>query len=809
MSLRIIPIVIICLLFSSILHSDNLPLQLSLRFPDVPRAAIAGSDALVLNPAALYLNQPLSVAGYHSFGKDDFSGDNGYLISAAGLGFGYQRLSLGLGDPVKRLDFAASSRLFRNLYTGISYTYYKSNWKDIDKAHSWNYSFLYHFGRKAAISLQAENINKHRFYSEKSAVGYIFSGAYRPIGELITIGGNASMYSGQKISDIDWRLSTRANVRKGLAVFAALGNDGSFGVGLELQFGRVQAGGESFCDNDAKYTGSTLYGSLSAASREQLISHYRSILHVDLAGEIPEESIKPFFWKKAPPTVYQKLSKIEAARTDPQVSGLFLTIRNPQIGWGRLADFREAVKDFRASGKPVVAYLGPSSGNGAYYLASASDKVYMLPVDALYLTGLRAEVTFYKGAMDKLGIEAEMERSGKYKSYPEVLTDTTMSPAFREAIEVLLDDLYGQMLAESGADRNIEVAKLSALIDSGPFTSVQAESLRLVDGRFYSHELEAKIPEMYGEYYGILSESEYMHTPRFRERFGEPPQIAIIAIDGGIVKGASGFDYLDGSTAGSATVVSAIRSARQDSDVRAIVVRLNTPGGDAIASDLIWAELSEARKSKPVIVSMSDVCASGGYYIASASDKVFLQPTTVTGSIGVFSGKANIAGLYSKLGLHTETVVRGKHANMFSLTQPLTDEERAIVRRHVMDMNSRFISVVAEGRMLSIDSVAAVAQGRTWSGERALALGLADTTGSILDAVELARQKSNIPDNDFVVVEMPQRRLIPRLTSLAMAAFAKTLGIENSNPLAALKTGFLSVDRTDLQMRMPYNLSIE
>lgn len=775
----------------------------------MPRAAIAGSDALVLNPAALYLNQPLAVAGYHSFGKDDFSGDNGYLVSAAGLGFGYQRLSLGLIDPVKRLDFAASSRIFRNLYTGISYTYYKSNWKDIDKAHSWNYSFLLHLGRTAAVSFQAENINKHKFYGEESAVGYILSGAYRPFGELVTFGGNASLYSGQKVSDVDWRLSTRANIRKGLAVFAAIDNDGTFGAGLELQFGRVQVGGESFCDNDAKYTGSTLYGSLSAASREQLIRHYRSVLHVDLAGEIPEESIKPFFWKKAPQTVYQKLSKIEAARTDPQISGLFLTIRNPQIGWARLADFRDAMKDFRASGKPVVAYLGPSSGNGAYYLASASDKVYMLPVDALYLTGLRAEVTFYKGAMDKLGIEAEMERSGKYKSYPEVLTDTTMSPAFREAIEVLLDDLFGQMLAESATDRKIDVVKLSALIDGGPFTSVQAESLRLVDGRFYSHELEAKIPEMFGDHYGILSESGYLHTAKFRERFGEPPQIALIAIDGGIVKGASGFDYLEGSTAGSATVVSAIRFARQNSDIRAIVVRLNTPGGDAIASDLIWAELSEARKFKPVIVSMSDVCASGGYYIASASDQIFLQPNTITGSIGVFSGKANTAGLYAKLGLHTEAITRGKHANMFSMTQPFSDEERAIVRRHVMDMNSRFTSVVAEGRRLSIDSVTAIAQGRTWSGVRALKLGLADTTGGILDAVELARQKANIPDNDFVVVEMPQRRLIPRLTNLAMSAMAKTLGMDDSGQLAALKSAMPSGDRTSLQMRMPYSLSIE
>lgn len=809
MSFRISSSLIITILLMVSLRAANLPLQLSLKFPDVPHAAISGSDALVLNPAALYLNQELTVAAYHGFGNDDFSGDNALLISVAGLGFGYQKLALNLSDPVKRFDFSASSRLLRNLYTGISYTYYKSDWDAIDKAHAWNYSLLYHAGRQAAISLQAENVNKHNFYGEKSAVGYILSAAYRPVGEILTIGANARMFSGQKIDDVDWRFSARANLRAGLAVVAAVDNDGTFGAGLELQFGRVSAGGESFFDNDAKYTGSTVHGSLSAASRDQLISHYHSVLHVDLSGDIPEESVKPFLWRKSPPTVFQKLSKIEAAGADPEISGLLLTIRNPAIGWGRLADFREAVKDFRATGKPVVAYLGASSGNGAYYLAAAADKVYMLPVDALYLTGLRAEVTFYKGAMDKLGVEAEMERSGKYKSYPEVLTDTTMSPEFREAIEVLLDDLYGQITTEAAADREVDTGRFRTIVDNGPFTSVQAESLKLVDGRFYSHELESKIPELFGEYYGVLSETKYGNTPRYRERWGEPPQIAIITVSGGIVKGGSGYDYLEGSTAGSGTIVAAIRAARKNADVRAIVVRLNTPGGDAIASDLIWGELEEARKTKPVIVSMSDVCASGGYYIASASDEIFVQPTTITGSIGVFAGKANLAGLYSKLGLHTETIVRGKHANMFSVTQPYTEEERAIVRRHVRDMNSRFAAVVSEGRNLSVDSVTAVAQGRTWSGLRALDLGLADTVGSVLDAVELARQKANIPDDDFVVVEMPQRRLIPRLTNLALMTIARTIGLDADSPLAALRTALPPTAGSNLQMRMPYNLTIE
>ena len=809
MSTRFPLIVILCAFVYSGAIAGNPPLQLSLRFPDIPYAAISGTEGLVLNPASLFLNQEVSVAGYHSFGKDDFNGDNGYFLSAAGLGVGYQRLSLGLTEPVKRYDFAASSKLIRNFYTGISYTYYKSDWKDIDKAHAWNYSLLFHAHRMLSVGFQAQNINKHKFYGEKSAIGYILSTAFRPRGEMITIGANVGMYSGQKMSDANWRLSARAKVKKGLSIYAGIDNLGTFGAGLEMQFGRVSGGGESFFDNDAEYTGSTIHGSLSAAKREQLISQHKSILHVDLSGEIPEEASKPFLWTKPTPTVFQKLSRIKSAKTDPEVRGLFLTIRNPAIGWGRLSDFRETLKDFRRSGKPVVAYLGASPGNGAYFLASAADKIYMLPVDALYLTGLRAEVTFYKGAMDKLGIEAEMERSGKYKSYPEVFTDTTMSPEFREAVSVVLDDLYEQITNETAAGRGLRPEALREMIDKGPFTSTQAESLRLVDGRFYSHEFETKIPEMFGSSYDVIPESQYTAAPKFRERFCEPPEIALITVEGGIVKGGSGSDIIEGSTSGSATVASAVRAARIDPAVRAIVVRMNTPGGDAIASDLIWGELNEARKSKPVIVSMSDVCASGGYYIAAASDQVFLQPTTVTGSIGVFSGKANLSELYSKVGLHTETITRGKHANMFSWTQPFSDEERSIVKRQVSDLYTRFASIVADGRKLAIDSVRSIGQGRVWSGQRALELGLADTVGSVLDAIEMARQRAQIKDDDYVVVEMPQRKFVPRLTNLALSTLARSVGIGGDSPLAALRSLGAANFGAEMQMRMPYQLKIE
>lgn len=781
---------------------------MSLRFPDISAAAITGTHGVVLNPAALFVNQDIAISGYHSFGKDDFSGDDAVLFSAAGLGFGYQRLDLNLPASVSRYDFAASTKLMRNLYAGASYVYYKTDVGAIDKAHSWNFSLLFHAARSASVSLQAQNINKQRFFGEESAIDYSLSTAIRPLGEILTVGADLYTYSGWRMDETDWRLSANLRARRAMNIFASLRNDGTFGAGLEFQFGHASAGGESFFDSDAKYTGSTIYGTLSSASRDQVIRGPRSILHVDFSGKIPEESSKPFLWGKGATTVYQKIEKIRAAAKDPKIRAMLVTVRNPEIGWARLRDFREAIADFQKAGKRVIAYLGPSVGNGGYYMASVADGVYMQPVDALYLTGLSAQVTFYKGTMDKLGIEAEMERAEEYKNYPEVLTDTTMSPPFRESIETILDDLYEQIIAEIGDSRKITTERLKNIIDIGPFTSTQAESLGLIDGRFYTHELEDKLPELYDDYFAIIPEARYESAPKYRERFGEPPAIALIAIEGSIVKGGSGFDYLDGSTAGSGTITHSIRAARKDPDVKAIVVRINSPGGDAIAADLIWAELNEARKAKPTIVSMSDVCASGGYYIAAASDHILLEPTTITGSIGVFAGKANLQGLYSKVGLHTETVRRGKHAGMFSWSQPFSKEERAIVRRHVDDMYFRFTSVVSEGRQLPLDSVRTIAKGRTWSGSRALELGLADTQGSVLDAIKLAQQRAQIKDDDFVVVEMPRRRIVPSLTSMALSSLSSLIGIGNSDQLEALK---LLTDPLNggVQTRMPYEISIE
>ncbi|MCK4858181.1 MAG: signal peptide peptidase SppA, partial [candidate division Zixibacteria bacterium] len=807
--IRLIMVTILILAASLSLHAGQVPLTAEFAFPDIPHAAVVGTEGVVLNPAALYINKPIGIQFYHGFAEGDLSGDNAFLISTAGVGFAYQRLGLGYRAAVSRYDFAISSRVVRNIYTGTSYTYYKTDWDKLDKAHSWNYSIMWHVRRQFSASLQFQNLNRHTFGGEKTSVGYLLSAAFRPLGERLTIGANARLYGGQRLSEAEWRLSGRAYLKPGLLVYAGFGDKQRFGIGLEFHFGQAYGGSEVFFDKSGGYSRTTIYGGTSSATRESLIRGPRKILHVNLAGDIPEERSRKLLFGKSKETLYRTLAKIRSACNDPAIIGFLLTLKSPRLGWGKLSDFRREIVHFSESGKPVICCLGASPGTGSYYLASAADSIFMLPVDALYLIGLSAEVKFFAGTLDKLAIEPQIEKIGKYKNAPNLLTETSLTPEHREALEVLLDDIYGEVIGRTAVSRGITPSELESLVDRGPFTSIEAESLRLVDGRFYPGELTERLPEMFGGDWQLLPVNRFLNQPRYREGFGQRPRIALITVAGSITKGRSGSNPLTGKTAGSATLSAAIRQAGDDPAVRAIVVRLDTPGGDAIASDLIWGELVRARKKKPVIVSMSDVCASGGYYIASAADEIFVEPATVTGSIGVFAGKANLAGFYDKLGISTERIKRGKHAGMFSSSSPFSEEERALLRRHIGDLYNNFISIVANGRRLSVDSVDAIAQGRVWSGQRALQLGLADREGSLLAAIAAAAERADLREGEYEIEELPVQSWWPGLGNLLLSGISDLFADNFTSLIGDHSLLLFGEDNSLAQYRLPYSLRIE
>jgi len=360
--------------------------------------------------------------------------------------------------------------------------------------------------------------------------------------------------------------------------------------------------------------------------------------------------------------------------------------------------------------------------------------------------------------MDKLGISFEFERVGKYKSAVEPYSRTSLSEPAREAHEALLDDIYHELTTKIAEGRGITVEQVQELIDNGPYISVDAQTAGLIDEIAYEDELERIVDECIARHVRHVNLKSLVDRKYYRYSWGPAPQVALVYATGTILSGADRDDLLFGEVMGAQTVAAAIRQARGDRDVKAIVLRINSPGGSGIASDLIWREVKETTGVKPLVVSMSDAAASGGYYIACAADSVFASPATITGSIGVYFGKVSLAGLYDKIGINKEITTRGAHADMYGLNRSFTDDEREILRHQVDMFYDNFVKNVAEGRHRTAEEIDDIAQGRVWTGTAAKQIGLIDDYGGLPRAITAAAQMAGIDDEDYQVTLLPRPR---------------------------------------------------
>jgi protease IV len=522
----------------------------------------------------------------------------------------------------------------------------------------------------------------------------------------------------------------------------------------------------------------------------------QTYLALDLSGDIPEESPSDIgnFFERRPPSLRTLVESLDRAARDPKVTGVVVRVSSlPTSGWGQVQELRNAITRFRTSGKPAYAHL-EFCGNKEYYLATACTKVYAVPTALLDVTGLETEVTFFRGTLDKLGVQAQFEGVGKYKNAPNQFTEKGFTEPHREQMEALLDSLYAEYATGIAQARGLTPEQVQAVVDQGPYDAVSAKKAGLVDELLYRDELEQR-----------LSGAEPMKPGRYVKRsrstaFDSRPKVALVYAVGEIISGESQTSPFGGSFAGSDTIAGAIREAREDSGIKAILLRVDSPGGSGTASDVIWREVELARKSKPVVVSMGDVAASGGYYIAMGSDAIVAQPGTITGSIGVFGGKFSLRGLYDKIGLSKEVLTRGKAAALFSEYRPWSDEERQRIRALMVAFYDDFVAKAAKGRGKERDDVHQVAQGRVWTGAEAKRIGLVDHLGGMDVALDVAKQRARIAkDQDVRLVELPERKglfeqilerqeegaetILPR-DLRAMLRLAALLG--NGEPLARL-----------------------
>ncbi|HET9373104.1 MAG TPA: signal peptide peptidase SppA [Vicinamibacterales bacterium] len=482
-----------------------------------------------------------------------------------------------------------------------------------------------------------------------------------------------------------------------------------------------------------------------------------AVLRLNLDAPFPEIEPNDVFSQFAPEvrTLRSTINMVKRASRDSRIKGL---VFSPQVNgalWAQVQELRGAIAEFREAGKPVTAYL-EVGGPQEYYLASAASRIVMMPAGQLDISGLVTYEVFFRGALDKIGVVPDLLHIGDYKTASNTFTEKGFTPEHREMSQALNKDWFDQLVAAVAAGRKIDDAEARRRISGGPYLAQQALDAGLVDELAYADQLDDTEP--------MKGTREFKDTDYLRAGTTSPlarvpgARIALLYGTGTI---ASGRTSLDGSVLGSETFVEWLRKVRVDPSVRAIVVRIDSPGGSAVASEVMWRELQLTREVKPLVVSMGDVAASGGYYIAAPAHVIVAQPGTITGSIGVVTGKFVLKGALDKIGVGVDSVTDGGNAEIYSPFKTFSPGERAKIEEQMRATYDLFVSRVAQGRGKSESEVDAVARGRVWTGQQAKSLGLVDELGGLDAAIRIAQQRARLDTTKEVdlVVYPPKRSL--------------------------------------------------
>ncbi|QDU04985.1 Protease 4 [Gimesia chilikensis] len=521
-----------------------------------------------------------------------------------------------------------------------------------------------------------------------------------------------------------------------------------------------------------------LFQNVVSAAEEESKPIRENWAHIIIKGDYPEGPQMPGLFGDVTESLSKLTQRLEKASEDKSLSGVILHIKGTSVGWAKLNEIRQAIQKVRKKDKKVYAWI-ESGMTKDYMLATACDEIVMPESASLILLGLRAEVSFYKNLFDWLNVKPDVLRVGEYKSAAEPYTRTDMSPAFREEMEAILDNYYGQIVDTISKDRGLADNKVEAAIDAGPYMAADAKERGLIDHLAYEDQLpklitggdknkDVKIIKKYAKkrldtdfsgIAGLIKLMDLLAGIDSSQRIGSGPRIAVIYATGAIMSGSSSQGGLFGvNVLGSDTFIKAVEKAAKDDQVKAIVVRVDSPGGSALASDLMWRALEES--GKPLVVSMGDVAASGGYYISMGAERIFAEPGTLTGSIGVVGGKLAVEGLYNKIGITTSVISRGKNSGTFSPMTGFTESEKAAVTKLLHAVYKQFTEKAAEGRKMKYDQLEKLARGRVYTGEMALKIGLVDELGTLEEAIEYARKLGKIPEGDKF-----EKLILPRPTS--------------------------------------------
>ncbi|HBX51879.1 MAG: signal peptide peptidase SppA [Bacteroidetes bacterium RIFOXYA12_FULL_35_11] len=557
---------------------------------------------------------------------------------------------------------------------------------------------------------------------------------------------------------------------------------------------------------------------VSSTKDKQVFVKENTVLHIKLDKEITDRaSNNPFegmsLLSMKPETklgLTDILENLEKAKSDPNIKGIYLDVSAVEAGPATIEEIRNALLDFKTSKKFIISYADYYT-QGAYYLASVADKIYLNPQGLIEFKGLNAELMFYKGAIEKLGIEPQVIRHGKFKSAIEPFILDKMSPENREQTMTYMKSIWDHFIKGVSVQRSISVEDLNLYADSMTLRNAKiAVELKMADGVKYKDEIIAELKQLSGiaaeKELEIMSIGKYTNAPKTIDENKKiaKDRIAVIYATGQIDMGKG-----DSETIGSDGISEAIRKARLDKNVKAVVLRINSPGGSALASEVILREVILTKKVKPVIASMGDVAASGGYYIACAADTIIASPTTITGSIGVFGLMFNGKKLMNeKLGLTVDVVKTNAHSDIGTQFRAMTNDERNVIQHEVEQIYDVFITHVSEGRKIPKEQVDSVGQGRVWSGENALGIKLIDTYGGLNEAIKIAARMAKI--TDYRIKSLPEQKepfeqIMEQLSGDAsVSVIRKELG-ENYKYYKGIQN---VLRMRGVQARLPYDIDI-
>jgi protease-4 len=491
-------------------------------------------------------------------------------------------------------------------------------------------------------------------------------------------------------------------------------------------------------------------------SWRRLLRRRVDYVYLEISGELPEFAPKPPLAQRLagtrPPLSLATLrSRFQRIAHDPRTRGVVLVLRNISTGWATLQSLRDEMARLRSNGKRVVVYL-PGADTRTYFAACAADEVLMPETANLNLLGLLTEAVFLRDTLHMVGLEAEVTAVSPYKSGGDRFTRSDISPESREQLERLLDQRYAMLLAAIATDRGMDdSAAVRALVDGAPYSAPEAHRLNLIDGVGYEDELEARLAQQAGvEKIRLRRWRAARRMLRLPYRRYQKRVVAVLSLEGAIMPGRSRVvpvpvPLLGGRQVGNESVAQALRQIEQNERIAALVLHVNSPGGDSFASDLIWREVQRVRQSKPVVVSMGDVAASGGYYVAACANIIFAQPATLTGSIGVFALRPVASGLLERLHMNTAVFQRGARASLLAATLAPTDDEREVFRRLVFESYETFKQRVRSGRAMPDEQLDPVAGGRVWTGTEAQRVRLVDEMGGLPAAIARARSLAELP----------------------------------------------------------------